>query len=169
MSQPSNLFMTNHIRMIKISRVLVEMAPLARNYCRMGCSVVAAFSCRLTQAVDPSIRVLPADEWFRFMVSERAGGRDVGHFEGMGCVPGLDCGGLFGAEFVLGGPHPSRRHVASRGITVRPDEVGVSDQDDPCVSRVGQSVLYVRQQRRRFRHRGINLLACCVNGAATLG
>ena len=96
---------------------------------------------------------------FGFVGVEQAGGGGVGHFEGMGCVPCLDGGGLPGAELVLGGPHPRRRYIRGRYVLVCGDEVGVSDQDDPCMSRIGQSVLYVRQQCRRFRHRGINLLA----------
>ena len=37
---------------------------------------------------------------FGFVGVEQAGGGGVGHFEGMGFVPGLDGGGLFGAESV---------------------------------------------------------------------
>ncbi len=96
---------------------------------------------------------------FGFVGVEQAGGGGVGHFEGMGFVPGLDGGGLPGAELVLGGPHPRRRYIRGRYVLVCGDEVGVSDQDDPCVSRIGQPLLNMRQQRRRFRHRGINLLA----------
>ena len=76
------------------------------------------------------------------MIREESGGGGVGHFEGMGRVPCLDGGGLPGAEFVLGGPHPSRRQI-SEHIAVCLDEVGVSDQDDPCVSRIGQPLLNI--------------------------
>ena|SRR5260363_76371 len=97
------------------------------------------------------------------MIREESGGGGVGHFEGMGRVPCLDGGGLPGAEFVLGGPHPSRRQI-SEHIAVCLDEVGVSDQDDPCVSRIGQPLLNMRQQCRRFRHRGTNFPPCCIYG-----
>ena len=72
---------------------------------------------------------------------EQAGGGGVGHFEAMRRVPGLDGGGLPGAELVLGGPDTGRRYARARNVLGSRDEVGVADQDDTGVSRIRQSVL----------------------------